>query len=87
MKFLKLLFFSLPYCLRGLSIFPYQEFALTTFVFVSFLFIWFRGTMPRFRYKLMYLAWRSFFASFIKLPFIFYWGLGVLFFLYYSILI
>nr|ALO76440.1 NADH deshydrogenase subunit 1 [Impressosora (Neoeutrapela) sp. EUT01] len=30
-------------------------------VFVSFFFIWVRGTLPRFRYdKLMYLAWKSF---------------------------
>nr|ANS72672.1 NADH dehydrogenase subunit 1 [Spongicola levigatus] len=30
-------------------------------VFVSFIFIWVRGTLPRFRYdKLMYLAWKSF---------------------------
>nr|AVN67721.1 NADH dehydrogenase subunit 1 [Eurycotis decipiens] len=29
--------------------------------FISFMFIWVRGTMPRFRYdKLMYLAWKSF---------------------------
>jgi len=28
--------------------------------FVSFLFVWFRGTLPRFRYKMMYLAWRRF---------------------------
>lgn len=29
--------------------------------FVSFIFIWVRGTLPRFRYdKLMYLAWKSF---------------------------
>jgi len=29
--------------------------------FVSFLFVWIRGTIPRFRYdKLMYLAWRRF---------------------------
>jgi NADH-ubiquinone oxidoreductase chain 1 len=28
---------------------------------ISFLFIWVRGTLPRFRYdKLMYLAWKSF---------------------------
>nr|YP_009713607.1 NADH dehydrogenase subunit 1 [Pseudeuphausia sinica]QGG46166.1 NADH dehydrogenase subunit 1 [Pseudeuphausia sinica] len=31
------------------------------FVFMSFVFIWVRGTLPRFRYdKLMYLAWKSF---------------------------
>nr|YP_010632191.1 NADH dehydrogenase subunit 1 [Cybister brevis]WBP62305.1 NADH dehydrogenase subunit 1 [Cybister brevis] len=30
-------------------------------VFLSFMFIWVRGTLPRFRYdKLMYLAWKSF---------------------------
>lgn len=30
-------------------------------VFLSFIFIWVRGTLPRFRYdKLMYLAWRSY---------------------------
>nr|YP_009742840.1 NADH dehydrogenase subunit 1 [Cryptalaus yamato]QID91202.1 NADH dehydrogenase subunit 1 [Cryptalaus yamato] len=30
-------------------------------VFIAFLFIWVRGTLPRFRYdKLMYLAWKSF---------------------------
>jgi NADH-ubiquinone oxidoreductase chain 1 len=30
-------------------------------VFISFLFVWVRGNMPRFRYdKFMYLAWKSF---------------------------
>nr|YP_010599800.1 NADH dehydrogenase subunit 1 [Nola angustipennis]WAL04260.1 NADH dehydrogenase subunit 1 [Nola angustipennis] len=30
-------------------------------IFISFLFIWVRGTLPRYRYdKLMYLAWKSF---------------------------
>jgi NADH-ubiquinone oxidoreductase chain 1 len=29
--------------------------------FITFLFIWVRGTLPRFRYdKLMFLAWKSF---------------------------
>nr|YP_010385099.1 NADH dehydrogenase subunit 1 [Dolichopus ungulatus]UPL65109.1 NADH dehydrogenase subunit 1 [Dolichopus ungulatus] len=49
-------------------------------VFVSFMFIWARGTLPRFRYdKLMYLAWKCF------LPFslnflIFFLGLKMLLF-------
>nr|YP_009755480.1 NADH dehydrogenase subunit 1 [Hercostomus brevipilosus]QIP53957.1 NADH dehydrogenase subunit 1 [Hercostomus brevipilosus] len=49
-------------------------------VFISFLFIWARGTLPRFRYdKLMYLAWKCF------LPFslnflIFFLGLKMLLF-------
>nr|QNV12192.1 NADH dehydrogenase subunit 1 [Eristalinus aeneus] len=46
-------------------------------MFISFMFIWVRGTLPRFRYdKLMYLAWKSF------LPFslnylLFYVGLKI----------
>nr|ASY98040.1 NADH dehydrogenase subunit 1 [Heterochaeta sp. JZ-2017] len=48
-------------------------------MFMSFLYIWVRGTLPRYRYdKLMYLAWKSF------LPFslnflIFYLGLMIFF--------
>ena len=31
------------------------------FIFIAFLFVWVRGTLPRFRYdKLIYLAWKSF---------------------------
>nr|YP_010175353.1 NADH dehydrogenase subunit 1 [Torleya mikhaili]QSL98486.1 NADH dehydrogenase subunit 1 [Torleya mikhaili] len=36
-------------------------FFLVKLVFVSFMFIWVRGTLPRFRYdKLMFLAWKSY---------------------------
>nr|QNJ33953.1 NADH dehydrogenase subunit 1 [Medetera sp. Qilemoge-2020] len=51
-------------------------------VFISFLFIWARGTLPRFRYdKLMYLAWKCF------LPFslnflMFFVGLKILLLIY-----
>nr|QVL28825.1 NADH dehydrogenase subunit 1 [Mallota bellus] len=50
-------------------------------MFISFLFIWVRGTLPRFRYdKLMYLAWKGF------LPFslnylLFYIGLKIFLFI------
>nr|YP_009734776.1 NADH dehydrogenase subunit 1 [Gesonula punctifrons]QID03498.1 NADH dehydrogenase subunit 1 [Gesonula punctifrons]WSP02133.1 NADH dehydrogenase subunit 1 [Gesonula punctifrons] len=46
--------------------------------FVSFMFIWVRGTLPRFRYdKLMYLAWKSFLP--LSLNFlIFFIGLKIL---------
>nr|QVL28721.1 NADH dehydrogenase subunit 1 [Eristalinus sp.] len=50
-------------------------------MFMSFMFIWVRGTLPRFRYdKLMYLAWKSF------LPFslnylLFYVGLKIYLFI------
>nr|QOL00724.1 NADH dehydrogenase subunit 1 [Oxya adentata] len=48
--------------------------------FISFLFIWVRGTLPRFRYdKLMYLAWSSFLP--LSLNFLFFFiGLSVMFF-------
>nr|YP_010895300.1 NADH dehydrogenase subunit 1 [Toxomerus saphiridiceps]WJW73891.1 NADH dehydrogenase subunit 1 [Toxomerus saphiridiceps] len=51
-------------------------------MFISFVFIWVRGTLPRFRYdKLMYLAWKSF------LPFslnylLFFIGLKIYFMIY-----
>nr|QRW36344.1 NADH dehydrogenase subunit 1 [Hydroporus kasyi] len=49
-------------------------------VFISFLFIWVRGTLPRFRYdKLMYLAWKSFLP--ISLNYLFMY-LGFKMFLY-----
>nr|AFQ62197.1 NADH dehydrogenase subunit 1 [Hydroporus palustris] len=49
-------------------------------VFISFLFIWVRGTLPRFRYdKLMYLAWKSFLP--ISLNYMFMY-LGFKMFLY-----
>nr|YP_009485907.1 NADH dehydrogenase subunit 1 [Paroster microsturtensis]AVZ66469.1 NADH dehydrogenase subunit 1 [Paroster microsturtensis] len=49
-------------------------------VFISFLFIWARGTLPRFRYdKLMYLAWKGFLP--ISLNFMFFY-LGLSIFLY-----
>nr|YP_009349856.1 NADH dehydrogenase subunit 1 [Conocephalus melaenus]AQM39992.1 NADH dehydrogenase subunit 1 [Conocephalus melaenus] len=49
-------------------------------VFMSFLFIWVRGTAPRFRYdKLMYLAWKSYLP--VSLNFLlFYLGLKVFMF-------
>nr|ANJ70395.1 NADH dehydrogenase subunit 1 [Dryops luridus] len=46
-------------------------------VFVAFMFIWVRGTLPRFRYdKLMYLAWKSFLP--VALNFLmFFFGLKI----------
>nr|AXS64843.1 NADH dehydrogenase subunit 1 [Staphylinoidea sp. 12 KM-2017] len=53
-------------------------------VFMSFLWIWVRGTLPRFRYdKLMYMAWKSFLP--VSLNFLmFYLGLSLFI---YSLLI
>ena len=48
----------------------YSFFFMLGLLYISFLFIWVRGTLPRFRYdKLMYLAWRRF----LPLIFCFYW--------------
>nr|WCH62814.1 NADH dehydrogenase subunit 1 [Dromaeolus sp. ZM-2022] len=49
------------------------------FLFISILFLWVRGTLPRFRYdKLMYLTWKSFLP--ISLNFLFfYFGLNFFF--------
>lgn len=43
----------------GCNVYNWSFFLKLTFI--SFIFIWVRGTLPRFRYdKLMYLAWKSF---------------------------
>nr|ASN66027.1 NADH dehydrogenase subunit 1 [Cicindela campestris] len=53
-------------------------------VFISFAFIWVRGTLPRYRYdKLMYLAWKSFLPVSLNYLFL-YLGVKIL---YYSLLI
>nr|YP_009503522.1 NADH dehydrogenase subunit 1 [Abroscelis anchoralis]AWX64130.1 NADH dehydrogenase subunit 1 [Abroscelis anchoralis] len=53
-------------------------------VFISFAFVWVRGTLPRYRYdKLMYLAWKSFLPVSLNYLFL-YLGISVL---YYSMLI
>nr|CAH59777.1 NADH dehydrogenase subunit 1 [Rhagades pruni] len=70
------MFFSLMY-LGGynLSIMFYLKLS-----FISFLFIWVRGTLPRYRYdKLMYLAWKSYLP--ISLNFLmFFLGIKIFFF-------
>nr|QYA18185.1 NADH dehydrogenase subunit 1 [Isoscelipteron pectinatum] len=49
-------------------------------VFISFMFIWVRGTLPRYRYdKLMYLAWKSYLPLSLNYLF-FYMGLSVFIF-------
>nr|QGX86640.1 NADH dehydrogenase subunit 1 [Lepidapion squamigerum] len=49
--------------------------------FISFVWIWVRGTLPRFRYdKLMYLAWKSFLPSSLNMLF-FYLNLSLFVFI------
>nr|ALO77488.1 NADH deshydrogenase subunit 1 [Platydema sp. PLA01] len=49
---------------------------------VSFLWVWVRGTLPRFRYdKLMYLAWKSFLPSSLNYLMLFF-GMKILIFIF-----
>nr|QZK21869.1 NADH dehydrogenase subunit 1 [Amitermes sp. QLD_067] len=60
-EYASILFMSLLFCIIFLGSDLYSFFFYTKLTFISFLFIWVRGTLPRFRYdKLMYLAWSSF---------------------------
>jgi NADH-ubiquinone oxidoreductase chain 1 len=59
-EYARILFIRLLFCITFLGRDLYSFFFYVKLVLVSFLFIWVRGTIPRFRYyKLMYLAWRS----------------------------
>nr|QXT44127.1 NADH dehydrogenase subunit 1 [Heimitermes laticeps]QXT44166.1 NADH dehydrogenase subunit 1 [Heimitermes laticeps] len=60
-EYASILFMSLLFCIIFLGCDLYSFLFYISVVFVSFMFIWVRGTLPRFRYdKLMYLAWKSF---------------------------
>nr|YP_010265211.1 NADH dehydrogenase subunit 1 [Allodia zaitzevi]UAM92240.1 NADH dehydrogenase subunit 1 [Allodia anglofennica]UAM92253.1 NADH dehydrogenase subunit 1 [Allodia sp. NHMO 442463]UIP57082.1 NADH dehydrogenase subunit 1 [Allodia zaitzevi] len=79
-EYASILFMSMLFSMLflGGDIFSFMFYLKLTFV--SFIFIWVRATLPRFRYdKLMYLAWKSF------LPFslnylLFFMGLKILIF-------
>nr|QPT74084.1 NADH dehydrogenase subunit 1 [Micadina brachyptera] len=56
-----ILFMSLFSCIVFFGCDLFSIFFFMKMVFFSFLFIWVRGTLPRFRYdKLMYLAWKCY---------------------------
>nr|AQP27371.1 NADH dehydrogenase subunit 1 [Pericapritermes nitobei] len=60
-EYASILFMSLLFCIIFLGSDIYSFFFYFKLTFISFLFVWVRGTLPRFRYdKLMYLAWKSF---------------------------
>nr|AQP30467.1 NADH dehydrogenase subunit 1 [Cavitermes parmae] len=60
-EYASILFMSLLFCIIFLGSDLYSFFFYVKLTMISFLFIWVRGTLPRFRYdKLMYLAWSSF---------------------------
>nr|UQJ75130.1 NADH dehydrogenase subunit 1 [Calcaritermes cf. nigriceps] len=60
-EYASILFMSLLFCVIFLGCDLFSLFFYVKLSFISYLFIWVRGTLPRFRYdKLMHLAWKSF---------------------------
>lgn len=60
-EYSSILFISIVFSLLFLGADIFRLFFFLKLSIISFLFIWVRGTMPRFRYdKLIYLAWKSF---------------------------
>nr|YP_010730269.1 NADH dehydrogenase subunit 1 [Ceromasia rubrifrons]WEG23084.1 NADH dehydrogenase subunit 1 [Ceromasia rubrifrons] len=60
-EYSSILFMSLLFCILFLGGDIFSIFFYFKLMFISFMFIWVRGTLPRFRYdKLMYLAWKKF---------------------------
>nr|UJM44078.1 NADH dehydrogenase subunit 1 [Tuta absoluta]UJM44091.1 NADH dehydrogenase subunit 1 [Tuta absoluta] len=79
-EYSSILFMSLLFVLIYLGGYNLTMFFYLKLTFISFLFIWVRGTLPRYRYdKLMYLAWKSYLP--ISLNFLlFYLGLKIFLF-------
>nr|AUG33521.1 NADH dehydrogenase subunit 1 [Cerconychia flectospina] len=60
-EYASILFMSMLFCVVFLGCDVFNLIFFIKLTFISFMFIWVRGTLPRFRYdKLMYLAWKSF---------------------------
>nr|YP_009383501.1 NADH dehydrogenase subunit 1 [Sinochlora szechwanensis]APL97169.1 NADH dehydrogenase subunit 1 [Sinochlora szechwanensis] len=60
-EYTSIMFMSMLFCLMflGGDVMSFEFFI--KLVFIAFIYIWVRGTLPRFRYdKLMYLAWKGF---------------------------
>nr|UHA56263.1 NADH dehydrogenase subunit 1 [Hyblaea puera] len=76
-EYSSILFMSMLFVLLYLGGYDLSLFFYLKLSFISFLFLWVRGTLPRYRYdKLMYLAWKSYLP--ISLNFLlFYMGLKI----------
>nr|QWC54509.1 NADH dehydrogenase subunit 1 [Eugnosta dives] len=60
-EYSSILFMSMLYVLMYMGGYDLSIFFYLKLLFISFFFIWVRGTLPRYRYdKLMYLAWKSY---------------------------
>nr|QNP10044.1 NADH dehydrogenase subunit 1 [Ochthebius delgadoi] len=79
-EYSSILFMSMLCCILFLGSDIFSFFFFLKLGFMSFLWIWVRGTLPRFRYdKLMYLAWKSFLPVSLNYLF-FFMGLKLLYF-------
>nr|AKM22522.1 NADH dehydrogenase subunit 1 [Plodia interpunctella] len=78
-EYSSILFMSLVFILMFMGGYSMDFIFYLKLSMISFLFIWVRGTLPRYRYdKLMYLAWKSYLP--ISLNFLmFYMGMKMLF--------
>nr|AEZ55656.1 NADH dehydrogenase subunit 1 [Byrrhus sp. MJTNT-2012] len=80
-EYSSILFMSLIFVILFLGSDLFSLLFFLKMVFVSFIFIWVRGTLPRFRYdKLMYLAWKSFLPVSLNFLLLFL-GLKIFFFI------
>lgn len=79
-EYSSILFMRMLFCVIFLGANLIDWWFFIKLVFIAFLFIWVRGTLPRFRYdKLIYLAWKSFLP--ISLNFlVFFFGLKLFIF-------
>nr|AVE15612.1 NADH dehydrogenase subunit 1 [Caliris sp. JZ-2017] len=78
-EYSSILFMSMLMCIFFLGSDLYSLIFFLSLVLISFIYIWVRGTLPRFRYdKLMYLAWSSFLPLSLNFM-IFYLGLFLFF--------
>nr|YP_010329927.1 NADH dehydrogenase subunit 1 [Neocerura liturata]UNP54676.1 NADH dehydrogenase subunit 1 [Neocerura liturata] len=77
-EYSSIMFMSLIFVLMYMGGYMLNLFFYFKLIFISFLFIWVRGTLPRYRYdKLMYLAWKSYLP--ISLNFLlFFLGLKIM---------
>nr|ALO76610.1 NADH deshydrogenase subunit 1 [Hexagonia terminalis] len=79
-EYSSILFMSMLFCIMFLGSDLISILFFMKMVFLSFSFIWVRGTLPRYRYdKLMYLAWKSFLPLSLNYLFL-YMGMKILFF-------
>nr|YP_007626952.1 NADH dehydrogenase subunit 1 [Anopheles cracens]AFO73339.1 NADH dehydrogenase subunit 1 [Anopheles cracens] len=78
-EYSSILFMSMLFVVIFLGSDIYSFLFFLKLTFISFIFIWVRGTLPRFRYdKLMYLAWKSFLP--LSLNYLFFFvGLKIFF--------